>query len=457
MKRIKKGKRMIGITVIVLFLFVGTVITSLTQEINYQIKDIDNTKELEITISAASDPDIQIIWNNIWDGERTNTGLSVWSDGTYIYTTGRVYNGADHDLVLIKWDANGNILWNYTWDSGDSNAGYSVWGDGTYLYTTGEAYNEICGRDLVLIKWDTNGNILWNHTWDSGGSNIGYSVWGDGTYLYVTGNTYNPSTNRFGLTLMQWDSNGNIIWDQTLDSGDYDFMGCSVWGDGTYLYTTGKAYNVSEIYNHLLLVKWDLSGNVLWNYTWDSGYFSSGLSVWGDGTYLYVTGQVRDMLITWSDLVLIKWDLSGNILWNYTWGGIDGNTGYSVWGDGTYLYTTGVAWNGTSNDLVLIKWDTDGNVLWNYAQDSGDFSSGRSVGRSVWGDGTYLYTTGRTYNETSGSDLYLAKWSLPGSEDETENGDITENETEKILLISISTGIAILAVAGIIIFLKRRK
>ncbi|MHA1715440.1 MAG: hypothetical protein ACTSXP_07330, partial [Promethearchaeota archaeon] len=199
----------------------------------------------------------------------------------------------------------------------------------------------------------------------------------------------------------------NVTW-----GGPVNDYGDSIWSDGFYLYTCGStgSFGVAGS-SDLVLIKWDFSGNKVWNVTWGGFGQDQGYSVWGDGNYLYTCGSTGSFGVGYDDLILVKWDADGNQVWNRTWGGFDQDRGYSVWGDGNYLYTCGKTncSGGGDYDLLLVKWDVNGTPAWNrtWGGSDGDF------GKSVWGDGNYLYTCGRTYSfGAGGSDLLLVKWDV---------------------------------------------
>ncbi|MHA1372270.1 MAG: hypothetical protein ACTSRA_21435, partial [Promethearchaeota archaeon] len=103
--------------------------------------------------------------------------------------------------------------WNRTWGGSDSDYGESVWGDGSYLYTCGYTYSFGAGdNDLLLVKWDTNGNQVWSRTWGGSSNDVGGSVWGDGSYLYTCGRTESFGAGSWDLLLVKWDTNGNQVW-----------------------------------------------------------------------------------------------------------------------------------------------------------------------------------------------------------------------------------------------------
>jgi hypothetical protein len=393
-----------GITLITLILS-STIFSSTSSLIS---KNPSNSKisvhENDSTCPRASLSE-NPIWFKTWGTTSRDYAHSIWGDGTYLYTIGNTESNwtVKFDVIIIKWDSEGNIIWNRTWGGRGYDYGISIWGDGTYLYTTGYTDSYGAGKnDLHLIKWDINGNQIWNKTWGGFLDDYGYSIWGDGNYVYTTGSAENSGDRD--LLLIKWDVQGNLIWYKTWGSESSD-QGNSIWGDGTYLYTTGNTDG------GLVINKWDTEGNLIWYETFGSQYDEEGNSIWGDGTYLYTTGYTYSFGAGSEDLLLIKWDLDGNSIWIKSWGESSNDRGNSIWGDGTYLYTTGETLNSEADNykLVLIKWDTAGNPVWNIVWGGLNWDSSYSV----WGDGTYLYTTGYTSSFGAGNyDIVTSRWAL---------------------------------------------
>ncbi|MHA1370364.1 MAG: hypothetical protein ACTSRA_11690, partial [Promethearchaeota archaeon] len=216
----------------------------------------------------------------------------------------------DSDLVLVKWDTDGNQVWNRTWGGSDLDVGFSVWGDGSYLYTCGWTESFGAGSsDLFLVKWDTDGNQVWNRMWGGSDSDKGNSVWGDGSYLYTCGYTWSYGAGDSDLVLVKWDTDGNQVWNRTWGGSDSDY-GESVWGDGSFIYTCGETSSFGAGSADLVLVKWDTDGNQVWNRTWGGFYYDCGDSVWGDGSYLYTCGGTESFGAGSYDLFLIKWNIT---------------------------------------------------------------------------------------------------------------------------------------------------
>lgn len=53
------------------------------------------------------------------------------------------------------------------------------------------------GNDVLLIKFNSNGNEIWNVTWDGGESDYGWALTVDkDDFIYVTGYSYNGGSFR---------------------------------------------------------------------------------------------------------------------------------------------------------------------------------------------------------------------------------------------------------------------
>ncbi|MFX0099538.1 MAG: PKD domain-containing protein [Candidatus Hodarchaeota archaeon] len=398
-----------------------------------------------------------MVWNRTWGDVGYDAGEGIWGDGTYIYTCGGYDNwgpGA-YDVAIVKWDANGTEVWNTTWGTAEWDRAYSLWGDGTYIYACGETPDANNYEDIVVLKFNaSDGSYIWNFTWGVAGNyDTAEDLWTDGSVIYICGRTNTSGAGDMDFILLKLYTNGTFAWNRTWGGTSYEY-GYSVFVNGSDIYTCGTTDSFGGPGEHLALVKWNSSGDILWNRTWSIINSARGRSVWVEDDIVFTCGYAGSPM----SLAVVEWDKNGNVITHRLWGGADMEEGNSVfvdgfyiyccgitrsfgngnddfailkmvahnyrtwgtnytdacndlWGDGTFLYGCGTIMSTNPNDdLVLIKWDKEGRIIWNQTWDSG----GDEVAYSVHGDGTYIYTCGRTHS-INGSDLILIKWASNGT------------------------------------------
>jgi len=258
----------------------------------------------------------------------------------------RESNGLE-DLFLSKFDSNGNFEWVHTWE------GYkkSIHSPKVLLDVDNNIY--VCGafapnyntpHTVFLNKFDPNGKLLWAHTWKGTDFALGISVHWLGL-------------NEAGHILMAGKASENICLDPGPESHEFFAMKDNCYlaefdTDGSFLGANvcqiGKAYEIlidhgGNIYaitenpvSHHNLIKYDASGNEIWEYNWDASiYRGGGVSIQADGQgNLYLAGSLdrlyeedpgtgkAEWVYTDLDIFLNKFDAEGNLLWSHTLGGV---------------------------------------------------------------------------------------------------------------------------------------
>ncbi|MBE3136845.1 MAG: hypothetical protein IMZ43_05565 [Thermoplasmata archaeon] len=151
-----------------------------------------------------------------------------------------------------------------------------------------------------------------------------------------------------------------VEWDRVF--GDQSSYGFSVYED-----SDGDSVLTGRINHDIVLIKTDINGNMVWNRSFDSG-----LNDWGccvrqtmDGGYI-VTGAVDSYhdMFTFSHVGLLKYDHQGNLLWNRS-------MKFGGYSDGRYVLQTsdqGFLVLGSTSiqySVLLIKTDAMGHEQWN--------------------------------------------------------------------------------------------
>jgi hypothetical protein len=234
---------------------------------------------------------------------------------------------------------------------------------------------------MQLFRLDANGNELWSK---GGNFFTDYSLYesrgealiitSDSGFL-VTGSSSNLNGN-LGVRdafLLKTDQNGVQEWVMTYDSlqanpafGTYSEDGSDVIEstDGGYVVSANGGND------EILLIKTDLSGNILWMGS-DTGLYeahSVALIEVENNQYL-VVGITHASV--WGEPLayLAKFDASGNKIWgqSYSWAGGTNAVTYTVVmnQEGNYNIAGVGRFDGQQyGDMILLELDTAGNLLW---------------------------------------------------------------------------------------------
>ncbi|KPJ51983.1 hypothetical protein AMJ39_08875 [candidate division TA06 bacterium DG_24] len=270
---------------------------------------------------------------------------------------------------LVPFSAMGQITFERTYGGPAGDWAYSgeETSDGGYVIA-GLTYSYGAGwDDVYLIKTDNVGDTVWTRTYGGPDADRGY--WGeqtsDGGYI-VAGVAHSLGAGLDDVYLIKTDSGGDTVWTRTYGGADWD-GGRSVeeTGYGGYI-ITGLTWSFGAGAEDVYLIKTDSAGDTVWTRAYggpagDWGYWAEQTS---DGGYI-IAG------LTWSygagaeDVYLIKTDSAGDTVWTRTYGGPDGDWGYSVeeTSDGGYIIA-GLTWSygAGAEDVYLIKTDAGGLV-----------------------------------------------------------------------------------------------
>lgn len=325
-------------------------------------------------IMAKYDLDGNVSWSKTLGGTGLDNGYSIIqaSDGGYAVTGGTYsYGTGNYDMFLAKYNSVGDLSWTKTWGGAKASYGTSIVqsGDGGYAITgTTESYSA-GSSDMFIVKYDPTGNVVWNKTWGGGNNDEGYSIakTSDAGYV-VTGRTWTYGSDMF---LAKYDLNGNLLWNKTWGTHDGESLtvqdeGHSViqTNDGGYIVTGESQYFNSN--GDMFLAKFNSAGDLSWSKTWGglSRDFGKSVIQTSDGGYA-VTGATGSYGASSNfDMFLTKYDPAGVLSWSKTWGGYAYDDGVSVTqtNNGGYAIA-GVTQNYFSYGSFLNKYDSAGNIL----------------------------------------------------------------------------------------------
>ncbi len=156
------------------------------------------------------------------------------------------------DGFVSKFDSTGNIIWTKQFGTNeDDNINWLTLDQTGHLYVTG-CTNGVLGEknfgkeDVIIARFDTNGNIEWQKQFGSDSTDVGNMVYVDFQgYIYVAAATKGTMDKlSFGgvdYVILKLDSKGNLIWMKQLGTSKGDECQ-GITGDSTNIFICGYTF-----------------------------------------------------------------------------------------------------------------------------------------------------------------------------------------------------------------------
>jgi hypothetical protein len=267
------------------------------------------------------------------------------------------------NAFIAKYSSEGTLLWAQAITRSTTNllsCGLVIRPDDT-IYVAAQAFGDNDSRDLVLSKFDADGNLLWTKV----KPNIGFSngaptklmgLDGAGN-LYLAGGVKAPDFFFQGLIVLKLDAEGNELWRRVSPAGPQGGSSTSVFATGiavdlegncavtgwfgvppyssTYLNLGSVVLHSNNKYSTAFTLKYDSAGDLLW------AKVISSLSGISNGAGDVVTDESGAVNVTGSGtlppengsndgLFLVKYDKSGNLAWAKTSAGTGSSSGNKI-------------------------------------------------------------------------------------------------------------------------------
>ncbi|MFW9960715.1 MAG: hypothetical protein ACFFDV_06850 [Candidatus Thorarchaeota archaeon] len=257
-----------------------------------------------------------------------------------------------------KWESTRQNLIDFPSDADLHNVGDIfndiVLGPDNSVFTVGESRSETYSiQDTVLIKWNEYCTPLWVERIGNTGSR-GIAASEDA--VFTAG--YDERTSTHDILIVKWSLSGSIVWETTHDLGNEEIAkGIDVGSDGSVFIIT-EQYENWGTWNSLKssLLKFNSDGNFMWNRTLAARY--------AEGIYALNSSRIYTLSSVLGD-ILQCWDFDGNELWNMTDVlSFDVDLAENIYT--TFQFTHDVPQAGERTDMVISKYNQQRELIWNY-------------------------------------------------------------------------------------------
>ena len=381
---------------------------------------------------ALSQGSLSFNWTHSWGGTGTDTGNGVATDSAgnvYVAGTTTSYGAGGQDVLVLKYDPSGKLLWARTWGgpSNDYADAVLVGGDGS-VYVVGGTESYGAGwYDVLILKFDTNGNWQWARTWGGGSFDAGYDLSFDQNgNLAIVAESYSYGA---AVVLLKMSTDGTLLSSTTWKGpATYD-SGYSITidaGGNAIITGTSWDYSVSPNHNTILILKFGPSGNLIWNRHWagPSEDETSGRKVVRTDALgnVYILGHTSASCTSSNfsqcifDTLLLKIDPNGNFLWARKWGGSGTETPGGLWLDQNNqieAVQSTTSFFGGRQSALIQQYDASGNVLLSKVLSTSAPSGWYSLATS--GSGTLIATGFAPNNGGTWQDTGILSVSAPGA------------------------------------------
>lgn len=390
--------------------------------------------------NAFAIPSLTLEWNKTYATPWNDSFQGIVCDSSgNAFVSGYENNSLKgSEAFIAKYDKDGNMEWN----SSLNNYFFSSFGRiandkyGNIYATGGELDNLTAKSKTLMIKYNSSSSELWNETWNNPKSNslIGICIWNE-TSIYTAG-IHDLSSHSDAL-LMKYDINGNETWNRTWDGGFQEGYSDVISSQSGKIYCVGARNKTTSPIINVLFQKYLPNGTLDFTRDW-------GGSINGDGANavaidknenVYIVGTSRSYGSGGSDILILKYNSTGDLKWYRTWGGIQDDFGSDVVVNGSFVYVVG----DVNSDTTILKYDLDGNLIWNYTREL-PATDEHTKGIAIDGKGG-IYVCGLFGWGTGISDAFIMKF--------------TENKVPEFVSVILPT-VTLMAIFIVITKRKRR-
>ncbi len=270
------------------------------------------------------------------------------------------------------------------------------------------AYNS----DLWILKLNKFGEKLWYKSYGGKMDERANSVIiTHDNYIVAAGMTKTTPDFDEDAFVVKVDQTGKLIWKKNFGEDKTDYATSIIETTDKELVVCGTKGASGDIHSSIWAFKLNDKGEEIWNYNFEINKWSYGTALMqGADGYIYIAGYTRTFSQIDYDVVLLKIDTDGKLIWKkvLSWGRWDQATSiYQTYDNSIVVGGFSRSGEENSSDFAISKFNTDGDTLWQniFARTSLDYPN-----KVIETRDNGLALIGTSYMQGNGWDFAVLKY-----------------------------------------------
>lgn len=351
-------------------------------------KDTNNMGSVNAILIVKVNSNGSLVWRRTYRRNAPDTSTSALSvcvdNQNNIYVLGLTSSETNNlDVLVLKYDANGGFQWQYTYtsylgsSSEDLPQAMSVDPQGNLVITGSTGIQNYVDSVLVL-KLNPTGGLLWKRTFARMPSirNSGKCLLIDNSSnIYVGGILYDSNNGYWNAGLLKYNSSGNLLWQRIYDhNNNFDdvILDMAFDSNGDIIATGGTNGYFTIGSMDMMTQKYNSAGTLQWTHafrdTTDEIIYGTKLKVDNNNNIFVLSGVINNY-DNFGVIHTLKYNSSGNLLWYKTYGNLyEAQSGKYITFSSNYdlIVAGGQTYFGRPTSILLRYSNSNGNLIWNY-------------------------------------------------------------------------------------------
>jgi uncharacterized delta-60 repeat protein len=323
------------------------------------------------------------------------------------------------NFALKKYDPNGTIQWERVLGQAGRDGGTGVAIDSAdNIYVSGLSKTGYFGVwHMLLAKYNSAGTLQWQRRLFGASDDQALAVAIDSSdNVYVSGVTESAGAGSTDSILAKYNSSGTLQWQRILGATSFDRFESIAFDSSGNVYVGGSTY-AGAGGQDFLLAKYNSSGTLQWQRTFGGASNDAGYGVAVDSSdNVYISGWTYSAGAGNQDFLFAKYNSSGTLQWQKVLGGTGNDEGYDVAidsSDNVYILGHHAYFNAYWFGMLVAKYDSSGTLQWqrrlsNNNENYSTYAAGIAIDSN---DNLYLSASA----QMSQTEFFLAKLPNDGS------------------------------------------